>query len=364
MGVVVSGFNLNPQTVYHILTLRSGKMLKITCKIMSMTAVFLMISGWAAAGNLEPPGGPAPTMNTLKEIYDKVAIGTEIKFLPYEIDSPGFYYITQDLTSPAGTHGITITADNVTLDLMGFSLIGHGGTGNYDGVFMDGRTNVEIRNGTIMNFRFGIHENNYNSKGHLIINVKAVSNETGIYLNSKGNMVNGCKVLSNIEMGIYVGAGSSITGNTAHDNGSLGIITHNGSIITGNTVYGNGFGGIQAGSGSTVTGNTAHDNISLGILAGYGSTVNGNTAYQNENGIYAYNGSTITGNTAFNNSSTGINAFSGSTVIGNTARDNGAWGIYLGGPNLVDQNTAYNNTLGDMNVCQSCEFGTNVPPQN
>ena len=39
-------------------------------------------------------------------------VGTEIKALPYEIKTSGFFYITKDLNS-TGT-GITINADNVT----------------------------------------------------------------------------------------------------------------------------------------------------------------------------------------------------------------------------------------------------------
>lgn len=54
--------------------------------------------------------------------------GKEITSLPYTISSPGFYYITKDLTTTTHGHGIHIQADNVTIDLMGFSLIGQGGT--------------------------------------------------------------------------------------------------------------------------------------------------------------------------------------------------------------------------------------------
>lgn len=45
-------------------------------------------------------------------------VGTEIKSLPYTITTPGFYYLTKNLTA-TGT-GITVNAGDVTIDLMGF----------------------------------------------------------------------------------------------------------------------------------------------------------------------------------------------------------------------------------------------------
>jgi parallel beta-helix repeat protein len=318
MGVVVSGFNHKSKDVKSHSHKRRVKMLKYTLKALAMAAMFLMISGWAVAGNLEPPGGPAPTMKSLQEIYDKVAIGTEITSLPYTISSSGFYYITQDLTSPAGSHGITITADNVTLDLMGFSLIGPGGTEYYNGVYMNNLSNVEIRNGTVMNFSgSGIYEVSFDGEGHRIINVRAVSNRWGIILEGESSLVKDCTVLLN---------------------GSTGIHVQSGSIVTGNTVSRNGFYGISA-IRSTVTGNTVYRNESTGIVAV--GTVTGNTANDNGgHGIWAGGGSTVTGNTSLGNNS----------------------GIYLNGNCLVDQNTAYNNTGANMNSCSTCTFGTNHAP--
>ncbi len=177
-------------------------MLKYTWEIIIMWAVFLMISGCALTGDLKPPGGPAPTMNTLKEIYDKVAIGTEISSCPYEIDSPGFYYITRNLYCPSGSHGITISADDVTLDLMGFIIMGSRHllpSADYHGIFMTGRSNVEIRNGSVIAFTgHGIHEDSFDARGHRIINVRARNNgKIGIHLSSKGNLVKGCTTSSN-----------------------------------------------------------------------------------------------------------------------------------------------------------------------
>jgi len=123
-------------------------------------------------------------------------VGTQIKSLPYTISSSGFYYIARDLSCAAGSHGITIAADNVTLDLMGFSLVGPGGATSYDGIHMDTRTNIEIRNGTVRNFsRYGIGEFNPGT-GHRIINIRARDNGTsGIRIVGTSNIAERCAAM-------------------------------------------------------------------------------------------------------------------------------------------------------------------------
>jgi parallel beta-helix repeat protein len=270
-------------------------------------------------------------------------VGTEIKSLPYTISSSGFYYITKDLSCPAGSHGITINAHNVTLDLMGFNLAGSEGEGEYNGINMNGKSNVEIRNGTIRNFLWdGIHEEGVGT-GHRIINIRTRNNgRRGIYLSTAGqcHIVERCTVVGNGESGIYTGNGSTVTGNTCYNNNNYGIYANAGTTVTGNTCYKNNGYGISANLGSTVTGNTCYDNVSSGIDAYIGSTVTGNTCYDNgDDGIYAYSGSTVTGNTCLGNSD---------------------HGIYLSGYNLVDQNTAYDNGT-NMNSATGCVFPPKRP---
>jgi len=268
--------------------------------------------------------------------------GTEIKSLPYTILSAGFYYIKKDLSCAAVSHGITITADNVTLDLMGFSLIGSGDTGSYDGIYMNGQSNVEIRNGTVRNFTCGIYEDGASGTGHRIINIRARDNHAhGIQLDGYSHLIEKC---------------------TAVDNSYYGIWANKGSTIVGNTCYKNNHDGIHGGDGSTVTGNTCYDNTKDGIYSGVGSIVSGNTCYNNsEDGIHAWDGSTVTSNTCYSNSGRGISAAGGSTVTNNTCYDNDEYGIYLSGINLVDQNTCYANDI-NMNIYSSCVYGYNCAP--
>ena len=246
-------------------------------------------------------------------------VGKEIKSLPYTISSSGFYYITKDLSCAAGSYGITIYANNVTLDLMGFSLVGPGGSESYDGIYMQEDTNVEIRNGTVRNFaRYGILENSSLGTGHRIINIRAKDNgSSGIYLFGTNNLVERC------------------------------------------TAAGNGDAGIAVGLGSTITGNTCYMNTKEGLGAGSGSTITGNTCYSNGNdGIYASAGSTVTGNTCYLNGDDGIAASTGTSVIGNTCYNNTGTGIILEGGNLVVQNTATGNAI-NMNDPGTCTFDAN-----
>jgi parallel beta-helix repeat protein len=229
---------------------------------------------------------------------------TVITSLPYTITTQGSYIINQNLK--ANWHGIKVQANNVTIDLNGYSISGNNASGGY-GVYMNGCFNVEIRNGTVRNFgSSGIHEESSSAHSHRVINVRVINNkEDGIRLAGSNHMVKDC---------------------TVSGNGSYGIDVSLGCTVSGNTVYSNGDFGIYALHGSTVSGNTAYSNGGTGILAGQGSTVKNNTAYWNH-----------------------------------------YFGIYLFDYDLVDGNAAYaNNQSGEiytnMNSCGTCVFGNNIAP--
>ncbi len=73
---------------------------------------------------------------------------------PYTISQPGSYKLSGNLTAPANTRGIVISASNVTLDLNGFTLEG---SRTFPLVYPAiesccGFQGITIRNGTISNF--------------------------------------------------------------------------------------------------------------------------------------------------------------------------------------------------------------------
>jgi len=265
-------------------------------------AGLLVVPFMGHAGSLEPSAAPGPTMKTLAEIEP----GTPISSVPYTIAESGSYYLCANAQTTSNMFsGITIYADNVTLDLKGFSLIGDG-TAGLHGVFIEGnRKNITIRNGTITNW-----------------GGNGVDGETATKCRAED-----LQVIDNAGSGIrLLGNEQQVRNCVASDNGGSALIS---------------ISGIAVGVGSVVTGNTVNGN-------GTGAT--GSYVF----GIHVREGSTVTGNTAYGNghSATGIRAY----------------GILLFGYSLADQNTAYNNGIGagsaenmTLNVT-GCVYGNNVAP--
>jgi len=229
-------------------------------------------------------------------------LGTAITSVPIAITSPGVYYLTNNLTiSDPELNAITVGADDVTIDLMGFCLTGPGkGSGTLNsGIRLFGtRSNVEIRNGSIKAFGFkGIKFENA-CTGIRVVGVRVRdTGNSGIDLPGNGNLAMDCTVINAGANGIDVG---------------------NSSLVKGSQVVGSGNCGIKLVGGSTAVGNTASGNV-YGIVTDYGSMVTDNTVSGNSSwGIHCEGYCTITRNTAHNNTGTGISAGIYCTITNNT----------------------------------------------
>jgi hypothetical protein len=81
--------------------------------------------------------------------------GAANHFCNMSINNPGTYNLPHDHACPAAGTAVTINADNVTLNLRGHTIDGQG-TGTVGIDVDEGRTNVVIRNGYVVNFETGI----------------------------------------------------------------------------------------------------------------------------------------------------------------------------------------------------------------
>ncbi len=226
-------------------------------------------------------------------------VGTKITSVPYIITTRGFYYLSQNLTfKPISGTAIEVNADDVTLDLMGFCLTA--ADKSSDGIAISaGRSNVEIRNGSIRGFSGrGVYSVDNSCKGIRVTSLR-VSNTGGIGIDLYGtdHLVMECSVKSAGSHGIYAGPGSLFKDNVVINNIDDGIRTSYGCNVVGNVAASN-FRGIAVWPGSSVTDNTVYNNGADGIAAADNCTVTRNTAYFNAGtGITAGNYCTITNNT-------------------------------------------------------------------
>jgi parallel beta-helix repeat protein len=232
-----------------------------------MLAIFLLCMSMATAGSLTPTDPPASTMKPLNEVEPRIAISS----LPYTINQSGSYYLTRSVHS--ADSGIWISVDNVTLDLMGFTLEGSGN--DYSGILIASGSqtieNVVVRNGIVRNFQWGVRCNaaeNCRFEGV----IAADNTEMGFYFwnssaVSSGNVIDGCTAIRNGIHGINStnlnAAGewsrNSIVNSRALHNGSAGIqVTVNAGTAIDNVIEGcfvadNGAAGISISSVQTGT---------------------------------------------------------------------------------------------------------------
>jgi hypothetical protein len=211
---------------------------KVWCLALVLVALVLGTSvAWADGDFYVITGGGPP-------------VGTKITSLPADgltIRNPGFYFLGGNLTYSGTGNAITIAADDVTLDLMGFCLSGPGANSAVTGVYMSGHTNIEVRNGTVSAFHLGICEDD-NGSTYRVINVRATNDFDGIWLMGYNHLVKNCSASNNTDIGVYVDHGT-IADNVAGNNGAGGIWMGQSGSVLGNTVCNNSGNNFAFGSG-------------------------------------------------------------------------------------------------------------------
>jgi nitrous oxidase accessory protein NosD len=183
------------------------------------------------------------------------------------ISNPGSYKLVNNITfTGTGPDAcLLITADFVSIDLAGFTISKRlaGMLGSAAIRSTQGTRGIAVRNGSILDFGFGVD----------------------LSL-SDGSIVEGLRVfgVAGSEGGIF--AKGIVKGNTVL--GILGVVASGTGIfatgiVTGNYASGNRVAGIVVGQGSTVIGNTSTDNLDpgIGIFVSCPSNVTDNTAINN-----------------------------------------------------------------------------------
>jgi parallel beta-helix repeat protein len=367
---------------------------------------YLLLSTFAfPQGSLTPPGAPAPTFKTLTQVEPRTIVNATNTpgdaANTFIISQSGSYYLTGNITGASGKHGISIQANDVTLDLNGFALISGGG-GAFRGVNVPAaQNNLCVRNGTVRGWTDGgvrtdLTTSTFAEKLRLSDNVGA----TGLALGN--GSAKDCVATGNAT-GFIVGNGAQITGSAASANttgfvagdraqvsnciatintdvgfrctdivtlidctasrnlGAAGIVVQGRCTVIRCNASRNipSANGITAGAGCTIADCTAGSNGLVGISVDTGSTVRNCTVQSNgSDGILATSRCNLTGNTCDLNTNGGIEVISSSgaqktRVDGNSCTANSV-GIIINGSNiLVIRNSASGNSSANFNIASS-----------
>lgn len=263
--------------------------------------------------------------------------------------------------------GLTIGADNVVVDLNGFTLTG---LSNGPGILVEGATGVTVRNGTVTGFDTGVS-----------IEGGSANTVTGMsLLDNRGTGLYGEGVL------IYRSTANIVSNNRVRNNGQysgISVLNASQNLIENNQITGNDMSpfntsgirleneGFSASNSNTVRGNLVQDSGLDGIQLFAGASDN-----------------RISRNTVLNSNRDGITAFAGASrniIEDNQVRFNGAGpipgnGIYIRAAagnfpapanNVIRRNVAFGNTVLDLrdghptcgtNVWTANQGATGSPP--
>jgi len=221
---------------------------------------------------------------------------------------------------PCPGRGLTVTADDVVLDLGGHRIFGSAGPAHGPGVVIAARARATVANGTVSGFNGGV----FAVGSRLLVTRMIITDNVGPITDT----IQGAGILA-------VSQDSVFSRNRIIHNGPVGGISLSGvgNVIDGNVVQGNDtgvrtYGLLLAGnphhntSDNVITGNLIQGNGSDGIhLDPYGdaTTVRGNNVVRNGagrlpgstpgNGISLYSDDNrVTGNSVVGNSGSGIAA--------------------------------------------------------
>jgi len=216
--------------------------------LLALLAVLGVFATSVRGGPLDPPAAPGPTDGVR-------APGTPISSLPFAITQPGSYYLTRNLSVASGV-GITIDADDVTLDLMGFTLSGPGSNSASHGITRNVNTtrrNNTIRNGVLRGWGIGVDTTNFIRSTYE--DLRVTDNGWGLSIGSGSDVRHVMSAYNGIGLVIFQwddAWGGSVSDSNFSRNGDLGLyVSANNIWIHDNVIDSNGpFGVYMASSAS------------------------------------------------------------------------------------------------------------------
>jgi parallel beta-helix repeat protein len=305
------------------------------------------------AGELDPPAGAiTPTMRTMDEVEPRVIVNATNapgnSITQHRITSPGSYYLTGNLAGEPFKAGIIIASDDVTLDLMGFTILG--GTNTQNGVLVEaGRKNFVIRNGMVVDREGGYGVATVQATGGVRIEKITVADCTGGILAGPETIVSDC-VVRGVTASAIAGIETGIDG-VVRDCVSCANAGH----------------GFRLGSGTIAERCTARVNGGDGFRANGPVVIRRCTARLNEDdGIELLTTGHVSECVCMQNSDDGIMAAERGIVSDCIVRDNMGDGIELDDANLITANFCFSNNghgihvLGARNTIDSNKVSFNA----
>lgn len=255
--------------------------------------------------------------------------------------------------------GLVIGADNVTLDLNGFTIRGTPATGEGPGVDVTGRTRVTVRNGTITDFDAGVAITD--GSGNTVTAMTLVNNRGGDTDFGDG-------------VAVFTSTRNTISYNRVYNNGpysGISLVASSNNVVENNQIADNN-------QSPTNTSGIRLENV--GRTASNSNTVRSNLVQGSGlDGIQLFAGASdniVSRNLSVQNARDGITAFAGANrnvIEDNQTRFNGAGrfpgtGIFIRGAagpfpapsnNVIRRNTSTDNVVFDLrDATPNC--GTNV----
>ncbi len=282
--------------------------------------------------------------------------------------------VSTTLDSDVGpcSRGIVIGANNVTLDLNGFTISGTPATGDGPGVNITGRTGVTVRNGTITQFDAGVAITGGSGN---TVTALTLFNNRGSFATDFGDGV-----------AVFSSTGNTISYNRIRNNGpfsGISLVRSSNNLIEHNQITGN----------NQSTSNTSGIRVeNVGFNASNNNTIRYNLVQGSGlDGIQLFAGSAgnvVSHNQALQNNRDGITAFAGATnnlIEDNQTRYNGfgpiaGHGIFIRGAagnfpapsnNRILRNVSTNNRTFDLrdgtpncgtNIWSGNQANTGTPP--